>query len=236
MRTGSTDRFIEDEIRRLPAVLTVEQASSGSAVASVFRPPRFWACSAFPPAPPRGWWTVAGRCACRAVTPTPYRGSVKVRQTAVSVISSFRNCPVAVVCAAVTRAPYAETPIVKPVLFHTTGPRKPGKFTLTRLRKSGESHARHDRGRAALGIILGPLGRLVAPGKQRIGIGWTILAGAIAALLGGLLADRLGLSDTEDNIDWLRILIQIAAAAVAVSIVAFWKGWRRTVGERLRGD
>lgn len=92
-------------------------------------------------------------------------------------------------------------------------------------------------GALVFGIILGPLGRLVAPGKQRIGVGWTILAGAVAALLGGLLADQFGLSDTEDNIDWLRILIQIVAAAVVVSIVAFWKGrQRRTVGDRLRGD
>jgi uncharacterized membrane protein YeaQ/YmgE (transglycosylase-associated protein family) len=89
-------------------------------------------------------------------------------------------------------------------------------------------------GALVFGIILGPLGRLVAPGRQRIGIGWTILAGAAAALLGGLLADSLGLSDTRDNIDWLRILIQVLAAAVAVSIVAAWKG-RRTVGDRIRG-
>lgn len=76
------------------------------------------------------------------------------------------------------------------------------------------------------GLIFGPLGRLVLPGRQNIGIGWTILAGAVGALVGGLAADGLGLSDTRDNIDWLRIIIQIVVAAIAVFAVAAWKGSR----------
>lgn len=79
-------------------------------------------------------------------------------------------------------------------------------------------------GALVFGIILGPLGRLLAPGKQQIGILWTILAGAAAALVGGLIADGVGLSDTEDNIDWLRIIIQVVLAVIAVIVVARWKG------------
>jgi uncharacterized membrane protein YeaQ/YmgE (transglycosylase-associated protein family) len=74
------------------------------------------------------------------------------------------------------------------------------------------------------GIILGPLARLVLPGRQAIGVGWTILAGFFGALIGGLLANGVGLSDTEDNIDWLRILIQLGCAVVAVAAIAGWKG------------
>lgn len=79
-------------------------------------------------------------------------------------------------------------------------------------------------GALVFGIILGPLGRLLAPGKQNIGILWTILAGAAAALVGGLVADAIGLTDTENNIDWLRIGIQVVMAVIAVIIVANIKG------------
>jgi uncharacterized membrane protein YeaQ/YmgE (transglycosylase-associated protein family) len=73
-------------------------------------------------------------------------------------------------------------------------------------------------------IILGPLARLILPGRQAIGIGWTILAGFVGAVVGGLLADAVGLADTEDNIDWLRIFIQLLCAIAAVAAVAAWKG------------
>jgi len=70
------------------------------------------------------------------------------------------------------------------------------------------------------GIILGPLARLILPGRQKIGILWTLLAGFLGALVGGLIANAAGLSDTDDNIDWLRILIQLIAAVIAVALVS----------------
>ena len=79
-------------------------------------------------------------------------------------------------------------------------------------------------GSAFFGVILGPLARLVLPGRQAIGILWTILAGFLGALVGGLLANGVGLSDTDDNIDWIRILIQLGCAVVAVAAIAGWKG------------
>ena len=74
------------------------------------------------------------------------------------------------------------------------------------------------------GVIFGPLGRLLAPGKQKIGLLWTILAGAVAALAGGLIADGVGLTDTENNIDWLRIGIQLVLAVLVVLAVSALKG------------
>lgn len=78
------------------------------------------------------------------------------------------------------------------------------------------------------GIILGPLARLVLPGRQAIGIAWTIGAGIIGAFIGGLVANAIGLSDTNDNIDWLRILVQLGCAVVAVAAVAAWQGNKAT--------
>lgn len=74
------------------------------------------------------------------------------------------------------------------------------------------------------GIILGPLARLILPGRQAIGIAWTIGAGFLGALIGGLLASAVGLGDTSHNIDWTRILIQLVCAVIAVAAVSAWQG------------
>ncbi|WPW17752.1 GlsB/YeaQ/YmgE family stress response membrane protein [Streptomyces sp. HNS054] len=67
-----------------------------------------------------------------------------------------------------------------------------------------------------IGIVIGVLGRLVVPGRQRIGILWTILVGIAAALIGSALAAALDVADTK-GVDWVEWLIQIALAAVGVA-------------------
>ncbi|MGD2060658.1 MAG: GlsB/YeaQ/YmgE family stress response membrane protein, partial [Acidimicrobiia bacterium] len=47
------------------------------------------------------------------------------------------------------------------------------------------------------GIIIGPLARLILPGKQNISLGMTILIGAIGAIGGGLLYEAFGGSETS---------------------------------------
>ncbi|NJP99004.1 GlsB/YeaQ/YmgE family stress response membrane protein [Streptomyces zingiberis] len=69
-----------------------------------------------------------------------------------------------------------------------------------------------------IGIVVGVLGRLVVPGRQRIGILMTILVGIVAALIGTALAAALGVADTNGP-DWIEWLIQIALAAVGVAAV-----------------
>ncbi|MGH8870523.1 MAG: GlsB/YeaQ/YmgE family stress response membrane protein [Acidimicrobiia bacterium] len=78
------------------------------------------------------------------------------------------------------------------------------------------------------GIIIGPLARLVLPGKQNISIGMTILIGAVGAIVGGLIADWAGVSDT-DGIDWIKHAIQVGVAVVVVLIYGSMAG-RRTGG------
>ncbi|WP_030230758.1 MULTISPECIES: GlsB/YeaQ/YmgE family stress response membrane protein [unclassified Streptomyces] len=67
-----------------------------------------------------------------------------------------------------------------------------------------------------IGVVIGVLGRLVVPGRQRIGILWTILVGIIAALIGSALAAAFGVADTE-GVDWVEWLIQIGLAALGVA-------------------
>ena len=69
------------------------------------------------------------------------------------------------------------------------------------------------------GLIIGPLGRLVIPGKQDISLGMTILVGAGAAIIGGLIADWLGVGNTA-GIDWIKLAIQVALAAGGIVLFA----------------
>ena len=70
-----------------------------------------------------------------------------------------------------------------------------------------------------VGLIIGALGRLVLPGRQAIPIWLTILIGIIAAIIGTILANALGVGSTR-GIDWIELLIQIALAAAGVALVA----------------
>ncbi|MFD8569867.1 GlsB/YeaQ/YmgE family stress response membrane protein [Streptomyces sp. NPDC057694] len=69
-----------------------------------------------------------------------------------------------------------------------------------------------------IGIIIGVLGRLVLPGRQRIGILATIAVGIVAALLGSAIAAGLDVADTN-GVDWIEWLIQIGLAALGVGLL-----------------
>jgi uncharacterized membrane protein YeaQ/YmgE (transglycosylase-associated protein family) len=80
-------------------------------------------------------------------------------------------------------------------------------------------------GAIIIGLVIGVLGRLVAPGKQNIPIWLTILIGIIAAFIGTAIARGIGYADT-DGIDWLEVLTQVVLAAIGVSIAAGMYGRR----------
>ena len=67
-----------------------------------------------------------------------------------------------------------------------------------------------------IGIVIGILGRLVVPGRQRIGLLWTILVGIAAALVGTAIAAAFDVADTK-GVDWIEWLIQIGVAAAGVA-------------------
>lgn len=72
-------------------------------------------------------------------------------------------------------------------------------------------------GALVAGIIIGPLARLVLPGKQNMSMGVTIMLGALGALVGGFVYEALG-GDETGGIDWIRLLVQVGVGAVAVLI------------------
>jgi uncharacterized membrane protein YeaQ/YmgE (transglycosylase-associated protein family) len=70
-----------------------------------------------------------------------------------------------------------------------------------------------------VGTIIGVIGRLLVKGRQRISVIVTILIGIVAAFLGTLIANLLGVGDTS-GFDWIEFIIQVVLAAVGVSLVA----------------
>ncbi|MEU7831214.1 MULTISPECIES: GlsB/YeaQ/YmgE family stress response membrane protein [unclassified Nonomuraea] len=76
-----------------------------------------------------------------------------------------------------------------------------------------------------IGIVIGALGRLVVPGRQRIPIWLTIVIGVVAALVGTAFAAALGVADTR-GIDWIELGIQVALAALGVSLTVGLYGKR----------
>ena len=72
---------------------------------------------------------------------------------------------------------------------------------------------------ALIGLVIGALARLVLPGKQAIGWLWTIGAGVAGALLGGIIADALGVGN---------IVQFLIAVAVAAGLIALLSATRRS--------
>jgi uncharacterized membrane protein YeaQ/YmgE (transglycosylase-associated protein family) len=77
-----------------------------------------------------------------------------------------------------------------------------------------------------IGAIIGGLGRLAVPGRQRIAIWLTIAIGIAAALVGTLIASIFGVANTA-GVDWIELALQIGLAAIGVSIAA---GRSRRIG------
>lgn len=82
------------------------------------------------------------------------------------------------------------------------------------------------------GIIIGLLGKLVAPGhRDNIPLWLTVVCGVGGVIVGYYLAAALGVSATR-GIDWIRWIISIAVAAVFVMVAATLTGRGRS-GSRI---
>lgn len=77
-----------------------------------------------------------------------------------------------------------------------------------------------------VGLVIGVLGRLLAPGRQKIPLWLTIVIGIIAGLAGTAIARSAGYADTP-GFDWLELITQVVLAAIGVSLASFAYGQRR---------
>jgi uncharacterized membrane protein YeaQ/YmgE (transglycosylase-associated protein family) len=75
-----------------------------------------------------------------------------------------------------------------------------------------------------IGLILGVIGRALAPGKQAIPIWLTCAVGVVAALVGDLIVGSL--QDTK-GLDWVELFVQVVLATVGVMIAAAAYGGKK---------
>ena len=66
---------------------------------------------------------------------------------------------------------------------------------------------------ALIGLVIGALARLALPGRQSIGLFWTVGLGVAAALLGGIVAHALDLGG------FLQFVVAVALAAGLIALL-----------------
>ncbi len=76
------------------------------------------------------------------------------------------------------------------------------------------------------GVIIGLLGKFVAPGnRDNISLWLTVICGIVGVLIGYYVAAALGVAATP-GVDWIRWIISIIVAAILVVIAAAITGRR----------
>ena len=72
-------------------------------------------------------------------------------------------------------------------------------------------------GLIVIGLVIGAIARLIKPGRQKLGILWTLLLGLAGALIGGIIASFLGTGDIfELNI--LGFIVAVIAAFLLIGV------------------
>ena len=79
------------------------------------------------------------------------------------------------------------------------------------------------------GLVVGVVARLLVPGRQRLGIGMTLLLGLVGSIIGGIVANALGTGDIWE----LNIIGSIVAIAAAVVLIVIGE---QVNAFRSRGD
>lgn len=70
------------------------------------------------------------------------------------------------------------------------------------------------------GLVIGALARLITPGRQKLGLLWTLLLGLAGSVIGGVIANLLGTGDIWE----LNILGFIVAVIAAVLLIGVAEG------------
>jgi uncharacterized membrane protein YeaQ/YmgE (transglycosylase-associated protein family) len=70
------------------------------------------------------------------------------------------------------------------------------------------------------GLVIGLLARLLLPGKQHIGLLWTLVLGVVGSLIGGTIANALDTGDIWE----LNFLGFVCAVIASVALLAVAEG------------
>jgi uncharacterized membrane protein YeaQ/YmgE (transglycosylase-associated protein family) len=66
------------------------------------------------------------------------------------------------------------------------------------------------------GLVIGLLARLILPGRQRIGLLWTLVLGVLGSVVGGVVANLIGSGDVME----LNVFGFVVAVLAAVGLLS----------------
>jgi uncharacterized membrane protein YeaQ/YmgE (transglycosylase-associated protein family) len=66
------------------------------------------------------------------------------------------------------------------------------------------------------GLVIGLLARLLLPGRQKIGLLWTLVLGVVGSVIGGTIANALG----TGGIFELNVIGFVSAVVVSVAVLS----------------
>ena len=67
------------------------------------------------------------------------------------------------------------------------------------------------------GLVVGALARLFTPGRQRLGLLWTLLLGLVGSVIGGTVANLLGTGDILE-LNVIGAVVAIIAAMMLIGV------------------
>lgn len=67
------------------------------------------------------------------------------------------------------------------------------------------------------GLIIGLLARLLLPGKQKIGLLWTLVLGVIGSVIGGTIANAVGSGDITE-LNFLGFVCAVIASVILLAV------------------
>ena len=72
-------------------------------------------------------------------------------------------------------------------------------------------------GLIVIGLVIGAIARLIKPGRQKLGLLWTLLLGLAGALIGGIIASVLGTGDIFE-LNFLGFVVAVIAAFLLIGV------------------
>jgi uncharacterized membrane protein YeaQ/YmgE (transglycosylase-associated protein family) len=67
------------------------------------------------------------------------------------------------------------------------------------------------------GLVIGLLARLLLPGRQRIGLLWTLVLGVVGSVVGGTVANLIGTGDVME-LNVVGFIVAVVAAVALLSV------------------